>query len=92
MTPGFLSTLTRSSPGDAGTTTPHVKTTSPVVGTCSPQTAGARLATCHQCPDYRPATDRCGRCGCADTMTRRTTSRLGFCPANRWPDLGNLMG
>lgn len=43
-----------------------------------------RLATCRACDHYRPAIDRCGLCGCADTMQRRAASPFGTCPAGRW--------
>ncbi len=50
-----------------------------------PPDPAPRLAACRACDHYRPASDRCGLCGCADTMTRRAASRFGTCPAGRWP-------
>ena len=44
-----------------------------------------RLAACHACEHYREGVDRCGLCGCADTMTRRAASPFGSCPGGRWP-------
>ncbi|MEY2632201.1 MAG: hypothetical protein RIR00_855 [Pseudomonadota bacterium] len=50
-----------------------------------PDTILARITACRACSDYRPATDRCGWCGCSDAMARRAASPLGTCPAGRWP-------
>lgn len=46
--------------------------------------ATARLAACRACPHLRPETDRCGLCGCGDTVARRAASPWASCPDGRW--------
>ena len=56
-----------------------------VLSPVSAELAAQRLAACAGCDRYRPASDRCGMCGCSDTVSRRSTSPVAPCPAGRWP-------
>lgn len=44
--------------------------------------ANRRLAICQACPAFRPADERCGKCGCH--LRWKTWLRAERCPDARW--------
>lgn len=42
-----------------------------------------RIATCQKCPEYFPASDQCGVCGCV--VRAKASLATEKCPRHRWP-------
>ena len=50
----------------------------------SPAELDRRLTICRSCPEYRPKTEQCGKCGCYLPLKARLESETGQCPRGMW--------
>lgn len=41
-----------------------------------------RLDICHECPAFKPLTQRCKKCGCF--MNMKTQLEKAYCPLGKW--------
>jgi len=41
-----------------------------------------RLDICHECPWFKPLTQRCKKCGCF--MSMKTQLEKAYCPIGKW--------
>ncbi len=79
---GGIGTLTVRRAGNDMLPTPTIKVT-PAPRVAAEESA-RRADLCRACPQYRPGSDICGRCGCGFVIADRINSAHSRCPDGIW--------